>query len=75
MPTIRRSVSSLASLATFEAAARLGSFTRAAAELGVTQAAISRQVKRLEEDLNAPLFLRSHRKVELTVEGRSWPRS
>lgn len=70
MPTIRRSVSSLASLASFEAAARHGSFTLAAAELGVTQAAVSRQIKRLEDDLNVRLFLRSHRKVELTVEGR-----
>ena len=70
MPTIRHSVSSLASLAAFEAAARHGSFTRAAQELGVTQAAISRQVKGLEGDLNALLFFRSHRKVELTVEGQ-----
>jgi len=70
MPTIRRSVSSLASLATFEAAARHASFTLAAAELGVSQAAISRQVKRLEDELNTPLFIRSHRKVELTVEGQ-----
>ncbi|EYD77276.1 transcriptional regulator, LysR family [Rubellimicrobium mesophilum DSM 19309] len=70
MPTIRRSVSSLASLAAFEAAARHGSFTLAAAELSVTQAAISRQVKRLEEELNTPLFVRSHRKVELTADGQ-----
>ena len=70
MPAIRRSVSSLASLATFEAAARHGSFTLAAAELGVTQAAISRQIKRLESDLNTRLFVRSHRKVELTVQGQ-----
>lgn len=70
MSTIRRSVSSLASLATFEAAARLGSFTLAAAELGVTQAAVSRQVRRLEDDLRTPLFLRSHRRVELTAQGR-----
>lgn len=70
MPTLRRSVSSLASLATFEAAARHGSFTLAAAELGVTQAAVSRQIRRLEDDLNTRLFVRSHRKVELTVQGR-----
>jgi DNA-binding transcriptional LysR family regulator len=70
MPRIRRSVSSLASLAAFEAAARHGSFTLAAGELGVTQAAISRQVKSLETDLNAPLFVRSHRRVALTGEGQ-----
>lgn len=70
MPTLRRSVASLASLASFEAAARHGSFTLAAAELGVTQAAVSRQIRRLEEDLNTPLFVRSHRKVELTARGQ-----
>jgi DNA-binding transcriptional LysR family regulator len=70
MPTIRRSAASMASLVTFEAAARHGSFTLAASELGVTQAAISRQVKRLEDDLGTPLFVRSHRRVELTVEGK-----
>lgn len=70
MPTIRRSVSSLASLAAFEAAARHGSFTRAAGELGVTQAAVSRRVKHLEDELGTPLFARSHRKVELTAPGR-----
>lgn len=69
LPPIRRSVPSLSALATFEAAARLCSFTRAAAELGVTQAAVSRQIRRLEEDLNRPLFVRSHRRVELTTEG------
>lgn len=69
-PSIRRSVASLSALPTFEAAARLGSFTRAAAELGVTQAAVSRQIRRLEEDLNTPLFLRSHRRVELTAQGQ-----
>ncbi|TNC72005.1 LysR substrate-binding domain-containing protein [Rubellimicrobium roseum] len=71
MPTIRRSVASLASLTSFEAAARHGSFTLAAAELGVTQAAVSRQIRRLEEDLNTPLFVRSHRRVELTARGQA----
>lgn len=69
-PPIRRSVSSLSALATFEAAARHGSFTRAAAELGVTQAAVSRQIRRLEEELSTPLFVRSHRRVELTAPGQ-----
>lgn len=70
LPPIRRSLSSLSALATFEAAARLGSFTRAAAELGVTQGAVSRQIRRLEVELSTPLFVRSHRKVELTVQGQ-----
>ncbi|HTT80078.1 MAG TPA: LysR substrate-binding domain-containing protein [Stellaceae bacterium] len=47
----------------FEAAARLGSFTRAAEELGVTHGAVSRQVRLLEEWLGAPLFRRTSRSV------------
>lgn len=69
MPNLRRSIPSMSALATFEAAARLGSFTLAAAELGVTQAAVSRQIKLLEDDLNARLFIRAHRRVELTTSG------
>ncbi|CTQ61503.1 DNA-binding transcriptional LysR family regulator [Labrenzia sp. EL_208] len=53
----------------FEAAARHGSFTRAAAELNVQQPAVSAAVKRLEQALGAPLFRRSHKKVELTPAG------
>ncbi|MFO1173753.1 MAG: LysR substrate-binding domain-containing protein [Paracoccaceae bacterium] len=70
MPSLRRSLASLSALATFEAAARHGSFTLAAVELGVSQAAVSRQVKALEDDLGAALFLRRHRQVELTHAGR-----
>ncbi|MEM8854452.1 MAG: LysR substrate-binding domain-containing protein [Pseudomonadota bacterium] len=70
MPNLRRSVPSLGALAVFEAAARLGGFTKAASELGVTQAAVSRQIRALEEDLNVRLFYRAHRKVELTAAGR-----
>lgn len=69
MAGLRQSVSSLGALATFEAAARLSGFTRAADELGVTQAAVSRQIKLLEAELNTPLFVRGHRKVELTPAG------
>ncbi|MBI1173550.1 LysR family transcriptional regulator [bacterium] len=69
MPTLRRSIPSLSALATFEAAARLTSFTNAAAELGVTQAAVSRQIKLLEHDLNTRLFVRANRKVVLTASG------
>ena len=47
--------------ACFEAAARHLSFTRAAEELGMTQAAVSYQIKLLEERLGGPLFLRGAR--------------
>jgi DNA-binding transcriptional LysR family regulator len=69
MPGPRRNLPSLGALATFEAAARLGSFTLAAGELGVTQAAVSRQIKQLEGDLGVALFLRAHRRVTLTEAG------
>ncbi|NBB69080.1 MAG: LysR family transcriptional regulator [Alphaproteobacteria bacterium] len=59
----------LTSLRTFEAAARRGSFTKAAEELHVTQSAVSRQIRTLEEDLGVPLFRRVHRKVRLTADG------
>ena len=54
----------------FEAAARHGSFTRAADELSVTQSAISQRVRKLEELLGLKLFERRHRSIELTAEGR-----
>lgn len=68
---LRGRIPSLGALAAFEAAARLGGFTKAADELNVTQAAISKQIRALEDDLNAPLFVRGHRKVELTAAGRT----
>ena len=61
---------SLLALRAFEAAARHSSFTAAAHELHVSQAAISRHVRALEEDLQRPLFRRLHRHVELTAPGR-----
>lgn len=60
---------SLAGLRGFLAAARLGSFTQAAAELSLTQSALSRQVQALEEEVETPLFLRTTRKVSLTAAG------
>lgn len=59
----------LAAIRCFEAAARHQSFTRAAGELGITQAAMSYQIKLLEERLG-PLFLRRPRGVALTETGR-----
>ncbi|WP_026870299.1 transcriptional regulator GcvA [Inquilinus limosus] len=54
----------------FEAAARHRSFTRAAAELSVTQAAVSQQVRRLEDWLSVRLFHRRENSLELTEAGR-----
>lgn len=54
----------------FEAGARHLSFTKAADELHVTQAAVSHQVKLLEQDLGVTLFRRMTRKLALTAEGR-----
>ena len=59
---------SLNGLRAFEAAARHMSFTRAAAELNVTQTAISHQIRRLEEQLGLTLFIRRNRTLELTRE-------
>ncbi|MEQ9694396.1 LysR substrate-binding domain-containing protein [Shimia sp. SDUM112013] len=56
-------------LVVFEAAARLGSFTRAAQELNVQQPAVSASIRRLEQSLGVALFARSHRKVSLTSVG------
>ncbi len=61
---------SLNALRAFEAAARHQSFARAAAELHVSEGAVSRHVKLLEEELGLPLFIRLPRKVELTEHGR-----
>ncbi len=60
----------LTALRTFEAAARLGGFTTAAAELGVTPGAVTAQIKALEAELGAPLFERHARGVRLTALGR-----
>jgi len=65
-----RKLPPLAAVRVFEAAARVGNFTRAAEELGMTQAAVSYQVKLLEERLGAPLFARSGRGIALTDMGR-----
>ncbi len=59
----------LQTLRAFESAARLSSFTRAADELAVTQGAISRQVRHLEERLGTALFVRTDRGVRLTPAG------
>lgn len=61
---------SLNGLRMFEAAARRLSFTEAAGELNVTQAAVSQQIRRLEEELGVALFLRGKGGLSLTVSGQ-----
>lgn len=60
----------MAQLQAFECAARLGSFTKAALELSLTQSAVSRQVKALEEQLGVLLFERVRKRVVLSTAGR-----
>jgi DNA-binding transcriptional LysR family regulator len=57
------------SLRSFLKVAELGSFTRAAQALSLTQPAISQQIRRLEELLGVELFARDNRQVLLTLEG------
>ncbi len=64
-----RSLPSLDLLRGFEAAARNLSFTKAAEELFVTQSAVSRQVKTVEDHLGVALFVRRHRALSLTEAG------
>ncbi|MFL1417223.1 LysR substrate-binding domain-containing protein [Pseudomonas fildesensis] len=74
MNALGKTLPPLASLLPFEAAARLESFSRAAEELHITQAAISRQIRGLEENLGVKLFCRRNRAVFLTQEGREFGR-
>src|SRR5438105_6512362 len=60
----------LAAIRASEEAARTENFTAAAAELGMTQAAVSYQVKSLEERLGAPLFVREKGRARLTPLGQ-----
>ena len=69
METLRRLVPSLSTLVVLEAAGRLVSFSAAARELVMTQAAVSYAIGRLESQLATPLFLREHRRVRLTEAG------
>lgn len=70
MKMLRRSLPSMNGLFTFEAAARCGSFSKAAEELNVTPAAISRMMARLEGHLETVLFERAAAGVTLTESGR-----
>jgi len=69
---LQRRLPPLNALKAFEAAARHLSFTKAAEELFVTQAAVSHQIKALEEFLSMKLFLRRNRTLLLTEEGQAY---
>jgi LysR family transcriptional regulator, glycine cleavage system transcriptional activator len=75
MNTRTRRPLSLSALRAFEAVARRLNFSDAAEELFVTQSAVSRQIKGLEDELGAALFVRGTRHVELTQSGRVLQRS
>src|SRR5438045_8904968 len=68
----RNVIPSLDLLAGFEAAARHLSFTKAGAELFLTQSAVSRQIKDLEDQVGVPLFERRHRALVLTEAGQQF---
>lgn len=69
---MKRRLPSLNALRAFEASARHESFTKAAAELCVTQGAVSQQVKALEDELGLKLFRREHQRLALTEAGRDY---
>jgi LysR family glycine cleavage system transcriptional activator len=69
---MKRTLPPLNALRAFEAAGRLGSFKEAAAELHVTHGAVSQHVHLLEGWLEAPLFERHNRRVELTPAARAY---
>ena len=74
MKTPRRFLPSLSLLQAFEAAARLQSITGAAQELSLTQSAVSRQIRALEEQLGTCLFHREKQTIRLTLGGASYAR-
>src|SRR6476659_8383889 len=75
MASSHRSLPPLEFLRGFEAAARHLSFTRAAAELFLTQSAISRQIQALEAFVGVPLFERRHKSLALTPAGEAYHRT
>jgi len=75
MASSHRSLPPLEFLRGFESAARHLSFTRAAAELFLTQSAISRQIQALESFVGVPLFERRHKSLALTPAGEAYHRT
>lgn len=70
METLRRLLPSLGSLVVFEAAGRRASFSAAGRELGMSQAAVSYAIARLEDQLGVALFVREYRRVRLSEVGQ-----
>ena len=70
-----RNIPPLQYLMGFEAAARLESFSKAAEELGISQSAVSHEMRLLEGRVGQPLFIRQGRSVRLTDAGRDYQRS
>lgn len=68
----RRFLPSISALLAFEAVARLGSATQAAHDLSLTQSAVSRQLKTLEDQLGVPLLMRTGRQLHLTPAGKAY---
>ena len=72
MTISRRFLPPTSVLCAFEASARLQSFTEAAAELHLTQSAVSRQIRALEELLGSELFVRERQRIRLTTAGEAY---
>ncbi len=70
MRNLRQKLPPLNSLVSFEAVARQMSFTRAAEELFLSQAAVSQQIRNLEGYLGFDLFMRTNRRISLTAKGK-----
>lgn len=70
----RRFLPSMSLLTAFEAAARHESFTMAANELSISQSAVSRQIRLLEEQIGSPLFVREKQTVQLSEAGAAYAR-
>ncbi len=75
MSLSRALMPSLQQLTAFEAACRYGSFTKAAEELALTQSAVSKQVRQLEETLGIVLFSRANGRVAMTALGEQYSRT
>lgn len=73
--TLRRRLPSPSALFAFEVAARLGSFSRAAEELNITQPAVSHAIAALEQHLGQKLFQRAGPRIELTTAGQRLART
>lgn len=64
-----RRLPGLSALKVFEVVGQTRSFTRAAERLNLTQSAVSKQIRNLEDDIREPLVIRRHRHLELTPAG------